>query len=170
MFAINVRESPCSDFDRRSSLGRATAMTPSSCETVMGSATTWVKVPFGPFTVTFWPSMLTSTPEGTGTGSFPIRLMLFVLLSPDVGEDFPAYSTLGGLPVSQQTGRRRDDRCAETAQHAGQTGRLGVDAQPGLGHPPHTGDAALPVRAVLQIDREHAADLALRGVGDLEAG
>src|SRR4051794_14366851 len=164
MFAINVRERPCSDFDRRSSLGRATAMTPSSCETVMGSATTWVRVPLGPFTVTFWPSMLTSTPEGTGTGSFPIRLIVFVLLSPDVGEDFPAYSTLGGLPVGQQAGRGRDDRRAEAAEHPGQTGRLGVHAQAGLGHPAHTGDAALTVRAVLQVDREHPAHLALRRV------
>src|SRR4051794_6171298 len=122
MLAISVRERPCSDFDSRSSLGRATAMTPSSWETVMGSATTWVRVPFGPLMVTFWPSMLTSTPEGTGTGSFPIRLIVFVLLSPDVGEDFPAYSTLGGLPVGQQPVGRRNDRDAEATEHPREAG------------------------------------------------
>src|SRR5206468_12504067 len=105
----------------------------------VGSATTWVRVPLGPLTVTFWPLMLTSTPEGTGTGSFPIRLIVFVLLSPDVGEDFPAYSTLGGLPVGQQAGRRRDDRGAEAAQHARHTGGLRVHPETRLRHPANAG-------------------------------
>jgi hypothetical protein len=34
-----------------------------------------VSEPFGPFTVTDEPSMLTSTPAGTGIGSRPIRDM-----------------------------------------------------------------------------------------------
>src|SRR3954452_665057 len=167
MLAISVRERPCSDFDSRSSSGRETAMTPSSCATVIGSATTWVRVPFGPFTVTLWPSMLTSTPEGTGTGSFPIR---DISTSPDVGEDFPAYSTLGGLLVGQQPGGRRDDRRAEAAEDPREAGRLRVHAQPGLGHPADAGDAALTVRPVLEVDRQRAADLALGRIGDLEAG
>src|SRR5689334_5279383 len=143
MLAISVRDSPCSDLESRSSSGRATAIVPSSCATVIGSTTTWLRVPFGPFTVTLRPSMVTSTPDGTGTGSFPI--LDIVRPSPHVGEDFPAHSTLGGLPVGQQPGRRRDDRRAEAAEHARQTGRLRVHPQAGLGHPAHTGDAALPV-------------------------
>src|SRR5690242_17255512 len=110
MLAMSVRDRPCSAFDSRSSSGRETWIVPSCWATVIGSATTWVSVPLGPFTVTFWPSMLMSTPEGTGTGSFPIRLMVSVLLSPDVGEDFPAHSALGRLLVGQEPGRRRDDR------------------------------------------------------------
>src|SRR4051794_13219184 len=104
MLAISVRDRPCRDFEFRSSSGRETVMIPSSpLVTVMGSATVWVRAPRGPLTVMTWPSIATSTPAGTGTGSLPIRLMS-VLLSPDVGEDFPAYSALGGLLVGQQAG------------------------------------------------------------------
>src|SRR5438309_2052345 len=112
MLAIRVRDRPCSALDSRSSSGRSTEMVPSALSTVIGSATVWDSVPLGPLTVTVRPSTSTSTPDGTGTGIFPMRLMA-VLLSPDVGEDFPAYSTLGGLPVGQQTGRGRDDRDAQ---------------------------------------------------------
>src|SRR5947209_6825840 len=170
MLAISVRDRPCSDFDSRSSSGRTTAIVPSSARlTVIGSATTWRRVPLGPFTVTFWPSMVMSTPDGTGTGSFPIRLMV-VVLSPDVGENFSAYSALGCLTVGEQAVGRRDDRDAQAAEDAGHAGGLRVDAQAGLGHPPHAGDAALAVRAVLEVDGQHAADLALGSIGDLEAG
>src|SRR5689334_22304065 len=123
MFAMSVRDSPCSAFDSRSSSGRETSIVPSFCATVIGSATTWLSVPFGPFTVTLRPSIVTSTPDGTGTGSLPIR---DIRTSPHVGEDFPAYSTLGGLSVGQQPGRRRDDRRAEATEHARQAGRLRV--------------------------------------------
>src|SRR4051794_30908128 len=170
MLAISVRDRPCSDFDSRSSSGRSTVMVPSSWPTVMGSATTWLRVPFGPFTVTVWPSMDTSTPDGTGTGSFPMRLMVSVLPSPDVGEDFPAYPSLGGLLVGQQPGRRRDDRRAEATEHARHAGRLGVHPQARLRDPADAGDAALAVLAVLQLDRQGAPGLALGGVDDLEAG
>src|SRR5262249_28874666 len=90
---------------------------------------------------------------------------------PDVGEDFPAYSTLGGLPVGQQTGRGRDDGDAQATEDLGQCGRLGVDPQTRLGYATHTGDAALPVRAVLQVDGElvERAAAAL-DVADVPAG
>src|SRR5579875_1931748 len=170
MFAISVRDRPCSALLSRSSSGRATVIAPSSPRsTVIGSATVCVRVPLGPLTVTVRPSMSTSTPEGTATGSRPIRL-IGLLLSPDVGEDFPAHATLGGLLVGQQAGRRRDDRGAEAAEHARQAGRLRVHAQAGLRHPPHAGDAALAVRAVLQLEHEYATDLPLGGVGHAEAG
>src|SRR5579875_2065722 len=129
MFAISVRDRPCSDFDSRSSSGRDTAIAPSSFVTVIGSATTCERVPFGPFTTTCWPSIVTSTPDGTGTGSFPIR---DIATSPHVGEDFPAHSALGRLLVGEQSGRRRDDRRAETAEHPRQAGGLRVHTQAGL--------------------------------------
>jgi hypothetical protein len=34
----------------------------------------------GPFTVTVWPSIVTSTPDGTVIGSLPMRDMRVVLL------------------------------------------------------------------------------------------
>jgi len=43
--------------------------------TEMGSGTVRLSEPLGPLTVTAWPSMVTSTPEGTVTGSRPIRDM-----------------------------------------------------------------------------------------------
>src|SRR3954451_653075 len=104
MLATSVRERPCSDLDTRSSSGRSIEIVPSSArEAVMGSATAWLSVPLGPLTVTSWPSMEISTPDGTGTGNLPMRLMSVPSL-PDVGEDFPAHSTLGGLTISQQAG------------------------------------------------------------------
>src|SRR4051812_46696290 len=123
MLAISVRERPCSDFDSRSSSGRETAMTPSSCATVIGSVTTGVGVPCGPFAVALWPSMLTPPPEGTGRGRFPIR---DISPPPGVGEVFPACPTLGCLLVGQQPVGRRNDRDAEATEHARETGRLRV--------------------------------------------
>jgi hypothetical protein len=72
--ATSVRDSPCSERLRRSSSGRVTTMAPSSSrDTEIGSATASSSVPLGPLTETFWPSIVTSTPEGTTTGCFPIR-------------------------------------------------------------------------------------------------
>ena len=76
MLVISVRVSPCSERLTRSSSGRLTAMVPSSdLATVMGAATVCDRVPLGPLTVTALPSMATSTPLGTGTGSRPMRDM-----------------------------------------------------------------------------------------------
>src|SRR5919202_6836136 len=129
----------------------------------MGAATEWVSWPLGPLTVTCRPSIETSTPLGTGMGSFPMRDMLLLLSrdprSPDVGEDFPAHALLVGLPVGEQTGRRRQDRDAEAAEHPRQVGRLGVHPQAGLADAADAGDRALPVRAELQVDRQRLAHL-----------
>src|SRR4051794_5144403 len=154
MLAMSVRDSPCRARFWRSSLGRCTRRVPSSSRsTVMGAATVWRSVPLGPVTLTVWPSMATSTPLGTAIGSRPIRDISFAPL-PDVGEDFPTHALLVRLLVGQQPGRGRDDRHAETPEHLGQGGGLGVDPQTGLGHPPDTGDAALTVGAVLQVDHQ----------------
>src|SRR5215211_819911 len=120
MLATRVRDSPCSSLARRSSLGRTTCSEPSSARSArMGSASVWLSSPLGPFTVTVRPSMVTSTPVGTGIGLRPMRDMLVRLLSPDVGEDFPAHAPLAGLPVGEQPLLRRDDGDAETAEHPG---------------------------------------------------
>ena len=60
----------------RSSSGRSTTISPSSWRTVMGAGTSRSRVPLGPFTVTWLPSMVTSTPEGTGIGARPMRDMV----------------------------------------------------------------------------------------------
>ena len=56
------------------SLGRATMISPFSCDTLMSLLTFWESVPLGPFTVTrLSSSTVTVTPAGTGIGSLPIR-------------------------------------------------------------------------------------------------
>src|SRR3954451_6423604 len=182
MLAISVRVSPCSEREVRSSSGRATAIWPSSPRaTVIGDATVWLRVPLGPFTVTTLllstASRLTSTPDGTGIGSLPMRDMCVLssclrcsARSPDVGEDFPTHALLVRLAVGQQALARRDDRDAEATQHPGQVRRLRVDAQTRLADPPDAGDRALPVLPVLQRHRQRLADHALRGLGHLVGG
>src|SRR6266545_4218670 len=172
MLATRVRDRPCSSLLLRWSSGRDTASTPSSSRaTVIGSATTCVSSPLGPFTVTVWPSIVTSTPDGTVMGSLPIRDMLVVLLpvlpSPDVGENFPAHALVLGLLVGEQPLRRRDDRDAEASQHLRQVGRLRVDAQSGLADPPEPGDRTLPRRTELQLHDQGLAHRALLGLLDL---
>src|SRR6266545_4275020 len=96
--------------------------------------------------------MVTSTPEGTATGSFPMRDMPVPLPLPDVGEDFAAHAVPLGLTVGLETRGRRDDRDAEATENVRQFGRFCVDPQAGLGHAPEAGDAALTVGAVLELD------------------
>src|SRR4051794_8864874 len=159
MLAISVRVRPCSERLRRSSSGRWTAIAPSSSRwTTRGSATLWVRVPLGPLTITSRPSMVTSTPAGTGTGSRPMRDMGSPP-SPDVGEDFPTHALLCRLPIGEQAGCRGQDGDAEATENPGQVRGLGVDAQAGLRHPPDAGDRALTGRAVLQLDHELLAHL-----------
>src|SRR3954453_23210838 len=159
MLAMSVRVRPCSERLRRSSSGRLTVMVPSSSTTAIGVATVCDRAPLGPFTCTAWPSIVTSTPEGTVTGSRPMRDILGSPPSPDVGEDFPTHALLLSLLVGEQTGRRRQDRDAQAAQHAGQVGGLGVDPQTGLRHAADAGDRALAAGAVLQLDHELLAHL-----------
>src|SRR5690606_5007231 len=74
-----------------------------------------------------------------------------LLPSPHVGEDFPANAVALGLPVGLQTGGRGNDRHTEATEHVRQLGGLRIHPQAGLGHPAQTCDAALTVRAVLQL-------------------
>ena len=106
-----------------------------------------------------------STPAGTGIGLRPIRDMVSLPL-PDVGEDFPAHPSLAGLPVGEQPLGRRDDRDAEATEHPRHLLRLRVHPQAGLGDPADAGEAALAVRAVLQLDDQRLADSALLGLLD----
>src|SRR3712207_1284272 len=99
-------------------------MVPSSSRpTVIGDATVWLRVPLGPLTVTWASSNATSTPDGTGMGSLPMRDMLLFAPSssvgpgsPDVGKHFAAHALLVRLSVGQEPLARRDDRDAEAAE------------------------------------------------------
>src|SRR3954453_8508218 len=157
MLLTRVRVRPWRAFESRSSSGRRTTSWPSSCSMTMGSTTVWDSVPFGPFTVTSLPLMLTSTPDGTGIGSLPMRDMLSSLPLPDVGEDFPTYALLLALLVGAQPRRGGDDRHPEPTEHARQVGRLRVDPQAGLRDAPNAGDRPLAVLAELERDRHRLA-------------
>src|SRR5919107_1307097 len=174
MLATRVRVRPCSDLLSRSSSGRLISSCPFSARaTVIGSLTLCCSVPLGPLTETCWPSRVTSTPDGTGTGSLPMRDMLFLSRSrrsPDVGDDFATHAGSVRLLVGQQALGGRDDRDAEAAEDLGQAGRLRVHPQTGLGDAADAGDRALTVLAVLQGDGEGLADLALLGLVDRVAG
>src|SRR6478752_6664058 len=165
MLLTRVRVRPCRALLWRSSSGRLTSRTPSPCSTVIGAATVWDRVPLGPLTVTSGPSIAMSTPDGTATGSLPIRDMLVFSFSvsslPDVGEDFPTHALLVCLAVGQQALARRDDRDTQAAEHLRETRVLGVDPQARLADAADARDGALPVAAVLERDGQRLADLAL---------
>src|SRR6478736_9082629 len=156
MLLTRVRVRPCRERASRSSFGLVTTISAPSLVTVIGSTTLWRSDPLGPLTVTCDPSMLTSTPAGTGIGSRPIRDMSAPPL-PDVGENFPAYLLLGGLTIGQQTGRGRDDGDTEATEDLGQLGRARVDPQAGLRDAADPGDRALTVGAVLELDDQRLA-------------
>src|SRR5450759_956871 len=95
MLESSVRVRPCNERFVRSSDGRLTYRTPSSSVIAIASWNVLVRVPLGPLTVTVEPSIVTSTPDGTGMGCLPIRdtaCRSFRFLSglPDVGNDFAA--------------------------------------------------------------------------------
>src|SRR3954469_20717545 len=141
-------------------------MAPSSLrDTEIGSATASSSVPFGSLTATCWPSIVTSTPDGTGTGCLPIRDMsLLPYPLPDESEDFAAHALSCCLTVGEQTRRRGDDRHAEATQNTRQVGGFRVDTQAGLGHPAQPRDAAFTARAVLQLHHQRLAHPRILGV------
>src|SRR5690606_7130602 len=122
--------------------------------TVIGSGTVCSRVPFGPLTDTCWPSMFTSTPEGTVIGSFPMRDIALSPPLPDVGEDFAAHAVAHGLTVGLEAGRRRDDRDAEATENLRQVVGFRVHTQTRLRHAAEAGDAALTVRTELELHDE----------------
>ena len=72
-FETSVREVPHSERARLVSCRGSTLTAFLSIETVTSSCTTSCRAPFGPFTLTVWPSTLAVTPDGTAIGRFPMR-------------------------------------------------------------------------------------------------
>src|SRR6185312_12461288 len=73
MLFTRVRVRPCSCLWVFCSVGRVTTSEPSSWLTRMSGCKVRVRLPLGPFTVTWRPSIVTSTPDGTVMGRRPIR-------------------------------------------------------------------------------------------------
>src|SRR3990172_3218511 len=136
MLLTSVRVSPCSCLCIFCSLGRA-----------------MTTVPFGPLTVTVEPSMVTSTPLGTGMGRRPIR---DIAALPDVRQDFAAELGLASLRAGHDPLAGADDDDAEAPENSRDVGLAGIHAQPGLA------DALQP-----GYDRHLAVDVAQRHLDDL---
>src|SRR5215475_15341349 len=95
------------------------------------------KAPFGPFTLTVWPSILAVTPEGTATGFMPTRDMASFLRCAleHRTEDLAADIGVARGVVSHHPLRRRHDRHAETVIDARQVSHRHIDAPPRFRHP-----------------------------------
>src|SRR5512135_2204962 len=100
MLATSVRVRPCSALSRDSSEPRFTDTWPSSSATEIAGAITRVSSPFGPFTFTVCPSIVTVTPFGMAIGSLPIRDM--VSSSPDQGHELAAGARLPRVTVGHE--------------------------------------------------------------------
>src|SRR5947209_3384516 len=124
MFATSVRVRPWSARWSRRSDGRVTVTAPSPCSIFMSRETTSESSPFGPFTRTRSGSMVSSTPEGTGIGCLPIRLIGL----PDLRDDLAADAVATRVVAGHQARGGRDDCSAHAAEDARNVLRGDVDA------------------------------------------
>src|SRR5688500_20187974 len=133
MLFTRVRVRPWSCLWVFCSVGRVTTMVPSSWLTDMSGCRARLRVPLGPLTVTWRPSIVTSTADGTGLGRRPIRDMVDRL--PDEREEFAAQLRLARLLAGHDAPARADDDDAQPAEHPRDV-RVGrVHAHAGLSEP-----------------------------------
>src|SRR6266550_7504924 len=115
MLLTSVRVRPWSCLWVFCSVGRVTTRLSSSRRTVISGCTTRLRVPLGPLTVSWRPSIVTSTVDGTAMGRRPIRDIVLGL--PDVREDFAAQLRLTRLLAGHDPLAGADDDDAEAAEH-----------------------------------------------------
>src|SRR5687768_14463705 len=165
MLLINDRVRPCNARFSRSSSGRVTLSVPSWFVTEIVAAIVRLRVPLGPFTVMFCPepvgTIVMSTPVGTVMGACPIRDI--AVTSPDVAEDFAADFALARFAVGHESLRGGQDGNAEAPEHARHIAGLAVHTETGRRDAAQARDRAIPVRAVLHLDRQDVAHALGRG-------
>src|SRR5512140_247233 len=178
MLLTSVRVRPWSCLWVLVSLGRVTTMSSPSRLTPISGWRSRSRLPLGPDTVMWRPSMSTSTPAGTGIGSRPIRDIGL----PDVRQDFTAELGLAGLGAGHDPLAGADDDDAESAQNSRDVGLAGVHPEPGLADPLETADdrhLAVDVaqgqpqdvlRAVLLLGNLGDEAFGLEDAGDLALG
>src|SRR5688572_32295326 len=149
MLAISVRVSPCSDLCAVSSDGRVTTISPFSIDSAISRCSSRSSSPFGPFTFTRWPSIVTVTFFGTAIGRFPIRDIAWNSL-PDEGEQLAAGAGLPRLAVGHQPLRRAQDRHAEPVANARDLGVADVLAEPRRRHALERADHRLATLRITQ--------------------
>src|SRR5438067_3049606 len=93
----------------------------------MSSIIGMVRVPLGPCTERICPSVVAVTPDGSGTGTFPMRL-----ISEYLRQHLAADILLARFRVGQNALGRRDDGDAEAVAHPRQLLRTRIDPAAGL--------------------------------------
>src|SRR5947209_8481958 len=159
LLATSARIRPWKARERPSSLARVNWTTLFSIETPMPGTTGVVRVPFGPLTVTTFPSCLTSTPFGTGISFLPMRDMGLSL--PNLAKHFAADAALDGFLSGQHALRGRDDGEAETVEHARDLLLVAVDAAARARDALDAVDDRLAVGRVLEVDPQRPLRLFL---------
>src|SRR6478609_11006684 len=137
------------------SLRGVIVMLPPSTSAPTSPCTTSCMAPFGPFTLTVWPSTLAVTPAGIGTGFFPTRDMA-CFLRPRLehrAEDFAADIGVARIVIGHHAFRRGEDRDTETVIHSRQRLHRRVDPPAGLRHPGDLADHRGAVE-IFQLDIE----------------
>ena len=105
--------------------------------------------------------VLAETPAGTGTGTFPMRL-----ISEHLREHFAADILVARFRVGQNTLWRRYDGDAHAVTHDREIFRTRIDAAAGLGHASHMLDRGLALK-IFQLDAQ--AIMAGDGLGGITA-
>src|SRR4051812_48002687 len=146
MLAISERVRPCSARCSPRLVGRLTISSESCCSTAMSRGLRSSRLPRGPATRTTSGSIVTVTPEGTGMGCLPIR----DIRSPNVRDDFAAYTLALGLVAGHHALRRGDDRRAHAALDLGDLAVVDVGTPAGARHAAHARDDGLTALGVLE--------------------
>src|SRR3954451_17012628 len=153
MFAIRLRVRPWSARWSPRSVGRVTTIWPSSCFTSISRLLRSASSPLGPFTLTSSGSMLISTPSGTVTGCFPMRLT-----SPHPGDELAAHAGAARLVARHDAAGRGHEGRAHPALDLRDRAGLDVLSTAGLRHALEALDDRLAVLRVLELHAQHAAD------------
>src|SRR5689334_6897557 len=135
--ATRLRARPWNLFSSPSSRSSVATIVSLSCANRIPGGTGWRSVPFGPFTSTAPPSILTLTPLGIGIGFLPIRdIFSYLAFStwrslPDVAENFAADARLLGGAAGHHPARGRQDAGAQAAEHVRHIVDAEIDAASG---------------------------------------
>src|SRR4051812_38089728 len=149
MLKTSERVSPCRARCSPRSVGRLTRISSPSCSTTMSRGMRSESSPLGPFTRTRSVSIETVTPEGTGIGCLPIRL---IAASPDLRDEFAPDALVAGVVAGHHAVRRGDDRRAHAALHLGNVLGVDVGAPARPRHPAQARDDGLAILGVAQDD------------------
>src|SRR5580658_8953643 len=176
----SARARPCTA--ACASSGRIATRLPSFCSIVMPDGRGVSSLPFGPWTITVLPSILTVTPFGIAIGFFPIRdirsaLSLLALgfqhfavwhtafaeapaagpgPLPNIAKQFAAEALPARLASCHHAFRRGQDVDPEATEHPRNLGAAHIDAAARTRHARQIRNHRLIVVAILQI---HAQDL-----------